>query len=61
MRDTFSHCHPVINFLFFGLVTVFSMFVMHPVVLVISFVSALSYDVYLNGRKTFVFIFNTIY
>ena len=50
-RDTFSSYHPLINFLYFALVLVFTMFFMHPVSLVISLVSALSYAVYLNGSK----------
>lgn len=39
------------NFLYFGLVIAFTMFLMHPVSLVISLVSALVYAVYLNGRR----------
>lgn len=50
-RDTFSSYHPLINFLYFALVLVFTMFFMHPVSLVISLIAALSYAVYLNGYK----------
>ena len=50
-RDTFSSFHPVINFLYFALVLVFSMCFMHPVCLCISLISAIIYDVYLKGRK----------
>lgn len=50
-RDAFSSYHPLINFLYFALVLVFTMFFMHPVSLVISLVSAFSYAVYLNGHK----------
>jgi len=50
-RDTFSSYHPVINFLHFGLVLAFSMLFMHPVCLVISLSCAITYSVYLNGRK----------
>lgn len=50
-RDTFSSCHPLVNFLYFGLVLVFSMFFMHPVSLTISLACAIAYNVYLNGRK----------
>lgn len=35
-RDTFSSYHPIINFLYFALVQVFSMCFMHPVSLLIS-------------------------
>ena len=41
----------MINFLYFALVIVFTMFFMHPVSLLISLVCALTYAVYLNGRK----------
>lgn len=50
-RDTFSGLHPIISFLFFGLVLVFSMFVTHPVCILISLFSAVAYSVYLRGRK----------
>ena len=50
-RDTFSAYHPIINFLYFVLVLMFTMFFMHPVSLVISLLSALAYSVYLNGSK----------
>lgn len=50
-RDTFSGYHPLVNFLYFGLVLFFTMFFMHPVSLVISLASSLTYAVYLNGKK----------
>ena len=50
-RDTFSSYHPIIIFLYFSLVFVFTMFLMHPVSLLISLACALAYAVYLNGRK----------
>lgn len=50
-RDTFSSYHPIINFLYFGLVLVFSMCFMHPICLGVSLVTALSYSIYLRGRK----------
>ena len=50
-RDAFSSYHPIINFLYFVLVLVFTMFFMHPVSLVISLLSALAYSVCLNGTK----------
>ena len=51
-RDSFSSYHPIINFLYFALVLVFTMFFMHPVSLIISLVSAFTYAVYLSGSKT---------
>ena len=50
-RDTFSGYHPTINFLYFALVLLFSMCLMHPVYLLISLTGALAYDIYLRGRK----------
>lgn len=50
-RDTFSSCHPAVNFLYFGLVLGFTMFLTHPASLFISLGCAVCYAVYLNGRK----------
>lgn len=50
-RDTFSSYHPSINFLYFGLVLLFSMCFMHPASLTISLACALAYSIDLNGRK----------
>jgi energy-coupling factor transport system permease protein len=50
-RDTFSSYHPLINFLYFGLVLLFSMCFMHPICLGISLASSLAYSVNLRGRK----------
>ena len=55
MRDTFSGYHPTINLLFFVLVLAFSMFIMHPACLLISFVCGFAYSVYLNGKKALKF------
>ena len=49
-RDPFSSYHPVVNFLYFAQVLLFSMFFMHPVGLLISLAAALTYAVCLNGR-----------
>jgi len=49
-RDTFSSFHPLVNFLYFALVLLFSMCFMHPACLVISLVSALAYDISLGGK-----------
>ncbi len=50
-RDTFSSCHPTVNFLYFGLVLLFSMCFDHPLCRFASLIGALCYDLYLNGRK----------
>lgn len=55
MKDTFSEYHPTINFLYFGLIIGFSMFLMHPVALCISCVCAVAYSVYLEGKKAISF------
>ncbi|MGI6679857.1 MAG: energy-coupling factor transporter transmembrane component T [Dehalobacterium sp.] len=57
MVDTFYSYHPVINFLYFTLVLLFSMFFMHPVCLGISLVCAFVYSIYLNGNKALRFNF----
>ena len=49
MKDVFSTYHPLLNFLYFTLVLVFSMFFLHPVFLAISFGSALTYSTFLKG------------
>lgn len=50
-RDTFSGCHPIVNFLYFGLVLAFTMFLMHPVSLAVSLTGALCYSIYLHGKR----------
>ncbi len=50
-RDPFSSYHPLVNFLYFGLVVGCAMVLMHPASLVISLVCAIAYSVDLNGRK----------
>lgn len=52
MRDAFSSYHPAVNFLYFTLVLLFSMFFMHPVCLGISLFCAFSYNTYLKGKQT---------
>lgn len=51
MNSAFAGYHPTINFLYFTLVFLCSMFFMHPVSLFISFVCAFSYSVVLRGKK----------
>lgn len=55
MGDTFSSYHPAINFLYFILVLLFTMFFMHPACLGISLVCAIVYSIYLNGKKAIKF------
>ena len=51
-RDSFSSYHPIVNFLYFGLVLLFSMCLTHPAYLVISTVSAFIYRGRLKEAKT---------
>lgn len=51
MRDTFSRYHPLVNMLYFALVLLFSMFLMHPASLVISLTGALAYASSLRGWR----------
>jgi energy-coupling factor transport system permease protein len=51
MKDEFSTYHPAVNFLYFTLVLLFSMFFMHPICLGISLICAFCYSLYLNGKK----------
>jgi len=55
MKDVFGTYHPIINFLFFCTVLLFSMFFMHPVFLGISLTASFSYYVYLAGKKALKF------
>ena len=50
-RDAFSSCHPTVNFLYFGLVLLFTMCFDHPLCRFVSLAGALCYALYLNGRK----------
>ena len=54
-RDTFSSCHPTVNFLYFGLVLLFTMCFDHPLTRFVSLAGALCYDLY--GRRYAVFSF----
>ncbi len=49
--NEFKTYHPIVNFLYFAAVIGFSMFLMHPVCLVISFVCGFTYSVCLGGKQ----------
>lgn len=51
MKNAFSTIHPFVQLLYFSSVLVFSMCLMHPVLLSVSFLSALGYAVYLRRGK----------
>lgn len=50
-RDKFSTFHPAIHFVYFVFVLGFSMFLMHPVLLLISCIGGMAYYVYLKHWK----------
>ncbi len=50
-RDAFSSYHPAVNLLYFSLVLIFPMFLMHPAVLGFSLAGAAAYAVSLNGAR----------
>ena len=51
MQDAFSRCHPVLNLFYFAVVLGFTMFVQHPVFLIVSFAGATVYAICLNGWR----------
>ena len=51
LKDSFSSFHPVVNFLYFLAVILFSMFFLHPVFLGISLLCGMAYSTYLNRGK----------
>lgn len=51
MKDEFSRCHPGINFIFYLLVLGVTLFYMHPVLLVLSGVTAAAYLLRLRGGR----------
>jgi len=55
MTDYFGRLHPVINFIYFAAVILFSMFFMHPVFLAISLLGGFAYSVALNSKKALLF------
>lgn len=55
-KDAFSGCHPLVNFLYFGLTIGFSMFFMQPSCLLISLVCGICYYISLKGRRAVSFL-----
>ena len=55
-RETpFGRYHPAVSFLYFLLVMLYSVLLLHPICLGISFLSAFAYSLRLNGRKAWRF------
>lgn len=54
--NEFGKYHPLINFIYFAAVIVFAMIFIHPICLLISLLSSITYSIILNGKKAFKFI-----
>lgn len=52
-QSAFSEYHPLAEFIYFAFVLIFSMFIMNPVFLTISFFSSFLYALYLGRKKVF--------
>lgn len=50
-RGEFQHYHPLVNYIYYTVVIVFSMFLMQPITQTISILSAFCYSMFLNGRR----------
>lgn len=50
-RDAFDGYNPYINFIFYGAVIIFAVILTHPVLFIEGFISALSYGIYMKGKK----------
>ncbi|TCU75737.1 energy-coupling factor transport system permease protein [Tissierella praeacuta] len=59
MYDSFSTFHPIINFIYFIFMLVFSMFFMHPIFQGIAFFTSFIYLIILKGKNGF--RFNILY
>jgi energy-coupling factor transport system permease protein len=51
LKDTFASYHPIINFIYFCAVIIFSMLFLHPIFLAITIAGSFTYSVSLNGMK----------
>ncbi len=65
-RDVFQEFHPVINLMYFAIVLIMTMSLMHPVFLLISFSSSLAYlRLYMNRKeirqRLFAFLFLAVF
>ncbi|MEG0571309.1 MAG: energy-coupling factor transporter transmembrane protein EcfT, partial [Oscillospiraceae bacterium] len=56
MNNIFATYHPVINFLYFTLVILTTMFIMHPIMLAISLLLACTTCIWMNGKKGLKFV-----
>ena len=56
MKDSFQNYHPIVNIVYFALVIGFSMFLVHPLMQVLSLVAAISYMVSIEGKRSMLFL-----
>ena len=52
--NEFAKYHPLINFIYFTAVIVFSMIFVHPICLVTSLLCSAIYSIILNGKKAII-------
>lgn len=57
MKDSFSSYHPIVNLTYFILVIGISIFIMHPIIIAVSFLSSIIYSIKLNGKTAVKFNF----
>lgn len=55
MKDSFATYHPIVNFVYFVVILLFSMFFMHPIFQVIALISAIVYSIMLKGKSAIKF------
>lgn len=55
MKDSFATFHPIVNFVYFVAILLFSMVFMHPIFQVIALISAVVYSVMLKGKRAITF------
>lgn len=51
MKTAFDRCHPAVNFIFFAAIAVLEMLFLHPLFLAVSLCGALSFNIFLKGKK----------
>ena len=56
MNDVFTSYHPIVNLIYFSLVIGFSMTISHPLGQCIALLGAVTYGIYIEGRKKVVFV-----
>ena len=55
MKDSFATFHPIVNFIYFVVILLFSMIFMHPVFQVLALISAITYSIMLKGNSAIKF------